>query len=61
MKTLNNKSVRNEYSENYYRNNPNTRKDLKQEKREFSIDELFEILGLWFYDKSKKYFEEETH
>ena len=58
MKQLKNKSSRSQYSENYYRNNPNTRKS-QTASNSFNFEEFLQIAGLWFYEKSRKYFEGE--
>jgi hypothetical protein len=58
MGELKNKSSREEYSDNYYRSNPNTKKKETHSKS-FDFEEFLEIVGMWFYDKSKKYFEKD--
>ena len=47
----------NEYSENYYKNKSKYEKKPTYTKA-FNIDELFEIIGEWIYDKSNRFFEE---
>ena len=56
MKKLNKKSCTREYSENYYRNVSNIKKN-KTYSKEFDFEEFLQIVGLWFYEKSKGFFE----
>lgn len=47
-----------EYSDNYIKSNPNTRK-YEGYNKQFDLDEFMEIVGEWLYTKLNIYFEDE--
>jgi hypothetical protein len=58
LNKLMNKFENEEFKSTYSQTNTKTKKEYSKLSLGFCIDEFIEIMGQWFYDKSKHLFEE---